>query len=236
MQRFLNQKINITTVLLSHPLFATLSRDEVARLAARSRVHRFNAGQYLWHSGNSPKHLCLVVSGLLQTSVETRGGATSILELIKPGDVCGCLAHLHLGASLCDLRAVTDASVVLVPASEAFARGMGNPAWFRALAHNISLRFSRQISLRLIVTSNSRLKIPALLLWLGESIGATIPLTQAVIAMVAGINEATVCRALAPLKRRNLIQISRGVVKILSIRTLEDHLRETKKVSRLRRR
>jgi CRP/FNR family transcriptional regulator len=232
----LNPNLDVEKTILACPLFAALPREKVKRLVALSKTYRFKAGQYIWHTGDSPRHLCLVVAGLLKTTIVPVSGKTSIIELVKPGEICGCIAHLHGGAAFCDLKAVTDTEVVCVPAPKAFEFGADAPGWFRALAVNISRRFTRQIKLRLIVTSGPRQKIPALLLWLSEKVGATISLTQAVIAMVAGINEATVCRALVPLKRRNLIKVSRGVIEILDCRALEAYLMEMRLPRRSRRR
>lgn len=207
------QSGNLQT-LLGHPLFRTLPRSGRTRLAAVSRKRRFAPGQFLWHAGESAGHLCLVTEGLLQASVVAPSGKASIIEIIVPGNICGCRPYFCGGKVSCDVRAITDAAVQCVPISAAFEFGKNNPAWFEQIARNLALRFTRQISLRSILADGARRKVPGILLWLRESTGEIIPLTQSAIAMVAGLTEETVCREPATLKRKELAVVSRGGIRL----------------------
>lgn len=209
--------IDIKSVLSSQPVFADLSEKQLRRAASGAHVRHFKAGDYLWRAGDPVKSLCVVAKGLLQTGVVMRSGKSSIIEFFKPGDICGCLAYLRKRDALCDLRAVTDTIVICVPQQ-------GLSFSFEALCRNIAARFERQILLRSICGETSRRRIPALLLWLYEYTGSSIPVTQAILAAVIGLSEETVCRALAPLKRKGLISLSRGFVTILCPQALERYL------------
>lgn len=202
------------TILLRQPVVAALPSGRIRAVLAAAHVRRFRAGAYLWRTGDSPRSLCVVADGLLQSSVLLRSGASSTIELFGRGDICGCLTHLRAGDTLCDLRAVIDSVVVCFPADLVFEAEKANPKWHLALARNLAFRFERQIRLRSISFENSRRKIPSILIWLHETTGVDIPLTQAVLATIAGLSQGTVCRSLGSLKGRGLVSVSRGLINI----------------------
>ncbi|MBI5247782.1 MAG: Crp/Fnr family transcriptional regulator [Elusimicrobia bacterium] len=209
---------------LGHPLFRTLPRRGLETLVSVSRKRRFAPGQRLWHAGDVAGHLCLVTEGLLKKEILTPTGKASIIELIGPGNICGCSPYFCGGRIASDAMAVIDTVVQCVPLAKSFELGKDNPSWFEEIARNLAFRLRRQNSLRCVLAENARLKVPGILLWLRESTGETIPLTQAAIAKVAGLAEETVCRELATLKRRKLVDVSRGGVRITEPSMLKRYL------------
>jgi CRP/FNR family transcriptional regulator len=209
--------INAKQIISAHPMFAGLSDNSLRGVVATARIHHFKAGDYLWHAGDPVKSLCLVATGLLQTNILMLSGKNSVIELFRPGDICGCLTYIQKRNALCDLRAVVDSTAVCIPCQKIIF----SP---EALAQNIAERFERQIHLRTICAEPSPRKIPALLLWLHECTGSSIPLTQSIIAAIIGLSEETVCRALAPLKKNGLVCLSRGFIMIPRPQALEKYL------------
>lgn len=204
-----------------HPYFAALPARVRAEAARTARLHRFKAGQYVWHSGERVERYCLLVDGLLKTSVPLPDGKNAILEIFKPGDLCGCLVQLLSGKAVCNLRAITDSSVICIPARVIDNNDPHNAGWYAAVARGLARRFQELINLRVISSLKSRRRIPALLLWLDRRTGGDIPLTQGALAMIAGVTEETVCRSLAPLKLKGIIGLSRGKVAITDRDTLK---------------
>jgi len=205
-------------------MFATLPAKKLDEAIAGARIRRFKAGESLWHAGDRITSLCVVAEGLLEAVIGLASGRSSIIELYKPGDIVGSLAYFRGKGALCDVRAVVDASVLYIARSSILERERGEPSWYEILSRSLANRLERQIQLRAICVEASRRKVPGILLWLHESTGNVVPLTQAVLATVAGLTEETVCRSLAPLKKHGLIVVSRGRIEIPAPKALEQYL------------
>lgn len=213
--------VDIADAVSRHPYFAALPARVRAEAARAAQPHRFEAGQYVWHFGERVERYCLLIDGLLKTSVPLPEGKNAILEIFKPGDVCGCLVQLLSGKAVSNLRAITDSSLICIPARVIDKNDPHNAGWFAAVARGLALRFQELFNLRVTSSLKSRRRIPALLLWLDRRTGGDIPLTQGALAMIAGVTEETVCRSLAPLKLKRVIGVARGRVAILDRNSLK---------------
>ncbi len=209
------------SILAGHPLFSAIPAARMGALIASQKTCRFKAGTYVWRSGERVQKICVVVEGLLQASMPLHSGRHSTVELFNRGDAVGCLTYLRKAGALCDLRAVVNSVIACFPSTLAFESEPPESKWAISVARSIALRFEKQIRLRAISFEPSRRKVPAILLWLHESTGSTIPLTQAVLATIAGLSEETVCRTLSLLKDKGLVAVSRGVVRIPNPSALE---------------
>lgn len=215
--------LDVRRIVSGHPYFAALPKRQRASAVSSARTHRFKAGEHVWNIGQRVDSYCLVAEGLLTTSLELESGKSAILEIFRPGEVCGCLIQLLSGVAVCDLRAVTDAALVCIPAKAIHAGGPERHGWYGAMARGLAFRFHRLFKLRALSGVTSGRRLPSILFWLDAAKGGSIPMTQRALAMIAGLSEETVCRALAPLKRKGVIRISRGRVAIVDRDALKRH-------------
>ena len=108
-----------------------------------------------------------------------------------------------------------------------FARALENcPETCRVVAAYIARGYARLAQLRTLSAERSPRKIAGILLWLHESVGARIPVTQAIVATFAGTTEETVSRVLAPLKRDGVVAYTRAAIEIRDLPRLHRRVEE----------
>ena len=81
-------------LLGSCALFAGLSADERAAIAALSRIRTFNAGETVFAMGDPGDQLIALLSGMIRISIPSSEGKELLLAIIRPGEVFGELAVL----------------------------------------------------------------------------------------------------------------------------------------------
>ncbi len=199
----------------SHAFFRALPQSAARRLARVAASSTARAGEILDRAGEKSAHVSLLHEGFAVATAMSAGGKATTLQAFGPGEMWGCVPHL-LGRPLSvDVRAVVDVRLSKIPIS-ALEDALGeHPAACRALAVNIARQFSRLAQLHLLGVERSDRRICGILLWIKESSGLHVPLTQALLATLLGTTEETVSRVLSPLKRRAVVSRSRGVVEIL---------------------
>jgi len=75
-------------------LFAGLSADERAALAARARIRVFNSGETIFSIGSPGNQLMALLSGTIRISVPSSDKKALLLAIIRPGEIFGELAVL----------------------------------------------------------------------------------------------------------------------------------------------
>ncbi len=70
-----------------HPIFASLTQQQIERLLRGSRIECFSAGQLVYARGDVSRRFFLILEGQVHLSLHTAQGAEKIVELQGPGDV-----------------------------------------------------------------------------------------------------------------------------------------------------
>lgn len=209
------ERETIAAYLSGHRALRGAVPAAVKRLAAAAQARRVAAGETLQRAGDPARRVAFVVDGLIVASLDLNSGATSAVELFGAGDYWGCLAHLSGGASFADYRALVASTTIEIPAAALMRLADEDPRVARAVALNAAERLSRLIRLHAVVSERSPRKVGAILLWLRETAGPQVPITQAVIAALSGLAVETVSRSLSAFKRRGWISYTRGRIAIL---------------------
>lgn len=76
-------------LLGDHPLFRDVAADDLAQLAASSRVKRLRKGEILFQSGDSPRGLFLVVKGQVKLAVSSAQGNEKVVDIAGPQQTFG---------------------------------------------------------------------------------------------------------------------------------------------------
>lgn len=76
-----------SAVLRRHPIFASLTHDQVGRLLRSGRIECFGAGQLVYSRGDVSRRFFLILEGQVHLSLYTAHGAEKIIDIQGPGDV-----------------------------------------------------------------------------------------------------------------------------------------------------
>jgi len=81
--------VSIEALLLEHPFFAGLAREDVALLAGCGVNVRHDAGAYLFHEGDPADRFFVLRRGAVALEVHAPGAGAIIIETRGAGDVLG---------------------------------------------------------------------------------------------------------------------------------------------------
>lgn len=105
--------------LAQFPVFAMLAAETRAELARFGILHRWGAGQMIFHRGDLDDRMIAIVSGRVRVSVTTPQGRELVLTSLGPGDVLGELALLD-GEPRSTDAAASEATVGILLSRERF--------------------------------------------------------------------------------------------------------------------
>ena len=173
------------------------------------------AGELLARAGDAVDSVSLLCDGFVVATAASHHGKETALQVFGAGEMWGCVPIL-LGQDMeTNVRAVTDVRLAMISAKIFFNALGESPRACRAFATHVARHFSRLARLRLLGVERSDRRICGILLWLRESSGLRVPVTQALLAMIAGTTEETVSRALSPLKRQGFVAYTRSAIDIV---------------------
>ncbi len=81
--------LDVATALAACPIFAALDPIDRSRIAELTNLQRFEAGEIIFHEGDPPAWLCIVVEGLVKLVKHSDDGRDIILHLAMPHDMIG---------------------------------------------------------------------------------------------------------------------------------------------------
>jgi CRP/FNR family transcriptional regulator, cyclic AMP receptor protein len=201
------------------PVFSTLARDDLERVAELAVPRTFDAGQVVFREGDASDTCYVVRSGRARAVRAHRGGRTITLAHFGPGDIFGELAMFEDERRSATVEALEQTAVI----------ALLGPDMRRLMAtHN-------EITLKLVVALGRRLRetnerlarqsfqtvqsrVAAVLAQLVEQARAEgaddgdvlLTATQADLAQLAGSSRESASRFLAVLERAGVITQGRG--------------------------
>ncbi len=108
--------IHNTETLKTLPLFSELGGEELAHLAAHSRLRKCPRGQYLFMHGDEIRNFTIICQGTVQVFRETPDGHEVTSDILIAGDCINAdeiIGNRHIHAT--NARVVDDAQVLDVP-------------------------------------------------------------------------------------------------------------------------
>ncbi len=81
--------VAIVTLLAGIPLFASLSRQEIERMAEPARRIYAEKGEILFHKGDPCHGFYLIVSGKVKLVINSAFGNEKVIEILMPGQTFG---------------------------------------------------------------------------------------------------------------------------------------------------
>jgi CRP-like cAMP-binding protein len=184
-----------------------LGPAELDALARRCPEQNLAAGQCLFQEGSSLTDVYVVRRGLVGLGRRAQGRRITFL-LLRPGDMVGDVAALLGGVALFDAFAVTEASLLVLPATEFLEALELRSPFSRQWAIGLSERVSAlQTRLGDVLGGDLRSRIALLLHHEFEGGSRVVSLTQQTIADLLGVPRSSVSRALQGLQRQGIVDI-----------------------------
>jgi CRP/FNR family transcriptional regulator len=200
------------------PVFATLERRDLERIAGLVVPRSFQAGEVIFHEGDASDTCYIVREGHARAVRTHRDGRTITLARFGPGDIFGELALFEDERRSATVEAIEQLSVC----------GLLGPDMRRLLAQNAEISARLVIALgRRLRETNERLtrqsfqtvqsRVAVVLTQLvdqepgdGTSRDVLVTATQADLAQLAGSSRESASRFLAVLERAGVISQGRG--------------------------
>ena len=210
---------DVVALLERVPVFETLAREDLARVAEVAVPRRFSAGQVIFREGDQSDTCYVVAGGHARALREHGDGRTIALARFGPGDIFGELAMFDDESRSATVEALDDLHALAI------------------LGHDMRrlLREHPEISVKLVIALGRRLRaanerlarqsfqtvqsrVASVLIGLidqqksegGSDRDVLVTATQAELAQLAGSSRESASRFLAVLERAGIVTQGRG--------------------------
>jgi len=215
------------------PLFATLTDDELADVAAVAEPVRFGADETVFREGDHSNSCYLITSGHASAVREHRDGRAITLARFGPGDLFGELAMLDDQRRSATIKALDELDVIAIGGAEMRRLLREHPDIAVKMITNLAQKLrltNERLAGQSFQTVQSRVAkaLSALVetaLAEGTSGGAVvIRSTQAELARLSGSSRESASRFLAVLERAGIITQGRGRLTVHDPAALERYV------------
>jgi CRP-like cAMP-binding protein len=204
------------------PVLASLPAEERRGLVARLRRRSYHRDEVIFHQGDPADALHLIAAGHVTVRVTLRGGEFVVVAIFGPGDAFG-------EAALVGGPAVRGATITALERCETLSLGRDEfrrlrtsyPGVDRFLVELLSARVERLNNywLEALYVPAERRVLRRLVdlceLYTGDDQRIVIPVTQEMLANLAGTTRPTANQVLRRLVASNIVAISRSQIAVL---------------------
>jgi CRP-like cAMP-binding protein len=192
-------------------------------LSALATEIRLAKGDVLFEQGDPGDSLFAVLEGALEVSVLSEDGRKLSLEMMTEGALFGEIALFDPGPRTATLTAFSEAKVLSIRNRDVLGAVRKTP---ELSADLIRLAGQRMRWMNMQISEQAFLHLPArlsrkLLHLLGDQDSTTLPMSQAALADYVGVSREAVSKTLAEWKRSEIVDLSRGEIRILNRAALE---------------
>jgi CRP-like cAMP-binding protein len=195
-------------------LLAGMSPDEVREILAAARRRRFSKGEVVFHRHDPADSLHLISKGRFAIRVMTSLGETVTIAVRGPGETFGEMAIVSRAERAATVAALEEAETFSVHHSDFDRLRHAHPAVTEATIEFLAEELRRQ-NARLLEALYEPVEKRVLrrLVELGETYrdrDGEIPLTQEILAEMAGTTRATLNQVLRSEQLRGTLELRRG--------------------------
>ena len=206
------------------PLFARLSNDLLAEVLAAATAHRYISGDTLFHQGEDPQSLHVVIDGEIGLFGTASDGEETVVNILRSGEIFIAAAALTGRPYLMSAKALAPSRILALPAERLRRDLQSVPDLAAGMLEAMSTHFRtlvREVKELKLKTSAQRLGLYLLSLTPKRSGSAVawLPHSKRVIAARIGIRPETLSRNLAALQQYG-VQVSATKVSIADLETL----------------
>ena len=186
--------------------FSALPPEEIARLAESAQKRVIPSGERLFAEGDDAGTTYAVMDGQVQITRTSSEGKPWTIEVLRPGEIFGCVGCVSKGEYPCGAVAGSEATVLALPIAVVAHLLEKYPAFSRALYWDMSRRMREAQKLRTLGAETVEKRIAGVLLWLEGKFGPDLPFTRQAIAEMASTTPESAIRALILFRRRGFIK------------------------------
>jgi len=211
--------LEVVELLARVPVFSTLERDDLERIASLAVPRSFGSGEVVFREGDASDTCYVVRSGRARAIREHPDGRLITLATFGPGDIFGELAMFEDERRSATVEALEETSVVAVLGPDMRRLMSIHPGISMRLAIALGRRLresNERLARQSFQTVQSRVAV-VLRELVGQAITEGAPesevhlvTTQAGIAQLAGSSRESASRFLAVLERAGVISQGRG--------------------------
>ena len=203
------------------PLFRSLPREALRRIAATCELRRFDKDQTIFEEGEAADAVWIVRSGWIYLTKRTPQGLAATIFVMTPDEaICG-ISAFDLGAYSATGTAATEAQLLRVPAT-VFADLLGQyPTFAQRVLAICCTRIRHMAETISLASAPVEQRLAHALLRLHATFGTTVRITHRELARMAGTRLETSIRTVGLLKQKHWLATSRGKLTILQPRQLQ---------------
>lgn len=127
----------ILSAIRTLPVFRGLPLEDQRRVASLARLVDLARGDYLWHEGDKPEHLTVIVRGRVKVVRHAEAGDV-IFELFGEGEPVGAIAVYNYMPYPASAVAMEPTTLLLLPRREYFELLDRNPEFARGVIRELT--------------------------------------------------------------------------------------------------
>ena len=189
------------------PVLAPVPAEDRRRLVARLRRRAYRRDEVIFHQGDPADTLHLIAAGHVSVRVTLPGGEFVVVAIFGPGDAFGELA-------LVGGPRPRGGTVIALEPCETLSLGRDQFERLRASYPGVN-RFLVELLSARVERLNGQL-LDLCQLYGGDGQHVIIPVTQEMLASLAGTTRPTANQVLRRLAARQLVEVSRGQIAVLN--------------------
>lgn len=210
-------------------LFEKLNASQLTSLETRARIRTFDRGSTIYIPNDTPETVFLLADGRVRLCSHTPDGKQIILGFIEPGEIFGELSLLDESPYEERAEAVSQATVVLIPAEVVRSLMEVDAKLSLGITKLLGFRRTRiERRLRSLIFRSNRDRVIQLLLDLCEQYGRSstngveigIPLSHQDMASIVGTTRESTTLVLGEFQEMGIVRVSRQRVVVLDLSRL----------------
>ena len=225
------ERLDIAKILARLPLFAELSVEQVAALTEGTREKRIAKGEMLFHKGDMPRGLYLMVFGQIKLAFPSTQGNEKVVEIVGPTQSFGEAVMFMDRPYPVFAEALSDSLLLHVSKTAVFDMLTNDLSFARRMLAGLSLRLHSLVSdVESYSQRSSAQRVIGYLLQQGaEGMSAdgtaavVLPTSKQVIASRLNLTPETLSRIFHDLADADLITVRGKQVTIHDPRALQEY-------------
>ncbi|HEY8904701.1 MAG TPA: Crp/Fnr family transcriptional regulator [Rhodoferax sp.] len=221
--------INIKALLSHVPLFNGLETEEIARVARDTREISVNRGDMLFHKGDTPTGLHLILYGQVKLAFTSPQGGEKVIEIISQGQTFGEAVMFMDKPYMVYAQALSDSRLLHISKAVILEELDKDPKLSRKMIAGLSMRLHHLVSdVESYCLRSGRQRIIGYLLRDyvesdEKSFAVTLPTSKGVIASRLNLTQVHFSRILHDLSKSGLIVVQGRQISIPDVEKLRGY-------------
>jgi CRP-like cAMP-binding protein len=226
-----SKRSDMPQTMAALPLFQSLAPVQVDRVSSFVRERQMSRAEVVFHKGDQPLGLFLVIRGHVKLALLSTAGNEKIVELVGPGQCFGEVALLTETAYPFFAQSVRDATLLFMPKEVVLELLESVPAFARCLLMNLAGRTHMLLQdVETYTQHTSSMRVIAYLQRLcqdlddqGDCVAITLPTSKQILASRLNLAPETLSRILHDLSEARLIAVRGRKIQVASRQRLHSY-------------